>query len=144
MEEKIAEFLKARTRGVLATCYNGRPHASFMTYIADEQGVNLFMASLKGTTKYRTLTVNPKVSFLVDNRDDCLRGAAPRIQALTAAGICEDRTSDPDKDSLFQRLAEIDPGLANLVRSPEAALLRLRVESFLFLDGPMESRFVEV
>ena len=144
VEKRIKKFLKENNRGVMAACFNGKPHSSFMTYLTDEAGLELYMVSLKETTKFRALAINPKVSFLVDNREIFSRGDLDRIQALTAAGNAGEWSDCPDRDGIFRALESIDPGLRRITSNPDAALLRVKVESFLFLDGPTDSFFMEV
>jgi nitroimidazol reductase NimA-like FMN-containing flavoprotein (pyridoxamine 5'-phosphate oxidase superfamily) len=139
MLEQMKTLIKERDMCVLATCSQGRPHCSLMAYVAEEDGETVYMATRRDTTKYSYLRENPLVSLLIDTRRE--QGAAPRreIHALTVDGRFEAVEDADERQRLLERIAVRHPHLEKLALHPDADVLRIRVESFLLLQGPMEA-----
>ena len=49
MIEKMKEFLRENSIGVLATCSENKPHCSLMTYVTDEQAKTIHIITLNTT-----------------------------------------------------------------------------------------------
>jgi general stress protein 26 len=143
MIEKMKTLLRRNSMAVLATCTENKPYCSLMTYVTDEQALTLYTATLKTSRKYKNILENPHVSLLVDSRMDDL-GDAESIKALTIGGICFTVKDKAVKGSILTRILEHNPHLHPLLSHPDVEVIAVQVESFLLLDGPMESSFVEI
>lgn len=143
MLQKMKAFLRERDLCVLATCAGGKPHCSLMAYITDEAVETVFMATLRNTQKFRNLSENPQVSFLVDDRE---REGHTRAEtrALTISGTFQPMEDSADLQSVLARMAEKHPHLDPLLKHPEVEVLRIRLESFLLLQGALEAHFEKV
>jgi len=126
---------------VLATVSGATPHCSFMAYITDENCREVYMFTRRDSKKFANVTKNRSVSLLVDSR-----GVSDprRIQALTVSGVFKP-IGDPLKRARIRKsFLSRHPHLKELVDHPDAELLRVRIDSFLLLDGPSKAYFVEV
>ena len=125
---------------VLATAKNNKPHCSLMAYVTDDHCREIYMVTHRSSQKYRNLTVNRSVSLLIDTR-----GLGPRekTQALTVSGRFAPIVDIPEKKIAMSRLIGSHPHLERLLTNPEAEILRVKIESFLLLDGP-ENAYYEV
>jgi len=105
MLQKMKAFLRERDLCVLATCAGGKPHCSLMAYITDEAVETVFMATLRNTQKFRNLSENPQVSFLVDDRE---REGHTRAEtrALTVSGTFEPMEDPVERGAVLARMAE--------------------------------------
>lgn len=137
MQNRISSFLRENSICVLATCADNRPHCSLMAYVADSRN-QIFMATLRATRKYRNILQNPLVSLLVDNRH---HAAVPQQQALTISGRCLLAENDAEKAEILIRIAEKHPHLQRLVELPDVAVLAVRPDAFLFMDGVLKSHY---
>jgi len=120
---------------VLATCIENKPNSSLMQYTSNEDASEMYMLTLKGSSKYRNILSNPEVSLLVDTRNN------PDIRALTIYGkalVIEDAAP---RQVLITQLVEKNPDLAVFAGNPEVCLIAVKIESFLLLDGLVESSF---
>lgn len=141
MIERMKALLRDKDLCVLATAAGGTPHCSLMAYVTDEDGTALFMATMKNTTKYANLSENPRVSLLVDTRDDTAGSETAATQALTVAGRCEVLEETEAASSARTRLLHRHPSLQEVLEHPDTVVLRVAIESFLLLDGPREAHF---
>ena len=137
----MIELLRSKDLCVLATVSGGVPHCSLMAYAPDETGRSLYMTTRKDTTKFENLRENPRVSLLVDTRDEPAGEAGNPTRALTVSGRYEPLGSEAEKEQARAALRKRHPRLAPILEDPEAAILRIRIESFLLLDGPVNAHF---
>jgi nitroimidazol reductase NimA-like FMN-containing flavoprotein (pyridoxamine 5'-phosphate oxidase superfamily) len=141
MLESMKELLKQNDLCVLATCLDNQPHASLMSYITDVGGRMVYMVTHRTTKKWANLTLNPRVSLLVDTLLNDRDSGRSGIKAITVYGTCQILHDKEAKQSLLQRLVEWHPHLRPLAYHPDAEVLAIQVESFLLLDGVSDAHF---
>lgn len=125
---------------VLSTCLDNLPNSSLMLYVSNEAGTEIYMLTMKGSTKYNNIMNNPHVSLLVDTRTK--PGAeSSEINALTAYGKACILTDKDAEMGIKETLVKINPGLAVIAESPDSCVVKVEIESFLMLEGVNESRF---
>ena len=117
---------------VLATALDNRPHCSLMAYVADDDCREIFMVTRKYSQKYRNLESNRSVSLLIDTRGE---GPRDSTQALTISGTFVPIADPSGRKTAVARLVEAHPHLISLLSQPDTEILRIKVESFLLLDG---------
>jgi nitroimidazol reductase NimA-like FMN-containing flavoprotein (pyridoxamine 5'-phosphate oxidase superfamily) len=144
----MLETMKAITRDkdicVLATVSGDVPHCSLMAYVSDESCSEIYMATHRNTRKYKNLSANPTASLLIDTREEHRGASRPRAKALTIEGTFRVIVEEGKKKAVRARLLERHPHLKDFLDHPEAALLCLRIRSFLLLDGLTDAYFEEV
>jgi hypothetical protein len=143
MLERILELVRRKRLCALATTDGITPHCSLMAYVPDESACGLVMVTRASTRKYRNLEANPKASVLIDTRDEMEAGRPFQITALTAAGEVSLHEPASEVEALG-RFLDTHPDLTGLTTHPEARVLRLRVKSFLLLDGVGKATYLEV
>ncbi|MEJ5365885.1 MAG: pyridoxamine 5'-phosphate oxidase family protein [Desulfosoma sp.] len=143
MPEQMIALLKANDMCVLATCRDQRPHCSLMAYVTDEEGLTVYMATRRDTTKFRNVQENPRVSLLVDTR---LQGGADRarIQSLTVEGLYTPLHDAGEESRVRDVLRRRHPHIHGLLDHPLSVLMPVKVLSFLLLDGPEKASHVRV
>jgi uncharacterized pyridoxamine 5'-phosphate oxidase family protein len=93
-------FLKRNRTGVLATAgHDNIPHGNVMHYTCDEN-FNLYIMTLKNTTKYRSIVAHPQVAFVVFNE------TTPQMLQIEgmASDISTSFEAGSKKDELFEVL----------------------------------------
>jgi nitroimidazol reductase NimA-like FMN-containing flavoprotein (pyridoxamine 5'-phosphate oxidase superfamily) len=131
-------MIKENNFCVLSTSSDNRPNSSLMQYVSSETGAEIYMLTMKGSTKYGNILNNPHVSLLVDTRVEAA-GENRDIKALTAYGRAGIVTDKYEEKMLKERLVKLNPGLSVISESPESCVVRVEVESFLLLEGVNES-----
>ncbi len=143
MLPKMKKLLKEKDICVLATASGNRPHCSLMAYVADEEGREIYMATLRDTKKFRNLTENPAVSLLIDTREEDSGSRRSQARALTVNGVFQ-RVERERQAPIRARILERHPHLQDLFARGEAEVFVVRVESFQLLEGTTDSYFVRV
>ena len=128
----IPRDLAAQGHLVLGTSGPDGPRASLMAFAMGPTGT-IYLATRRGSRKFRNLLHDPRVSLLLDDRDP---GRDPiETQALTldgAARILAGREADQARRALADRHAH----LAGILHDPDTALVAVDVVSGLHLHGP--------
>ncbi len=135
MMDRVKAFLKEKDMCVLATTREGRPHCSLMVYVTDEEAEWIYMVTHRTTTKYKNLLSNEQVSLLVDNRCGGLPADRSKIQALTVHGVFHAVEKQETRKQILKKLLERHPHMREFLSHPEAEIISVRANSFLFLDG---------
>jgi nitroimidazol reductase NimA-like FMN-containing flavoprotein (pyridoxamine 5'-phosphate oxidase superfamily) len=135
MRDRIKSFLREKDMCVLATAREGKPHCSLMAYVADEEAEWIYMVTHRNTTKYANLISNEQVSLLVDNRCEGLPADRSNIQALTVHGTFHAVEDEGTKMQILAQVRQRHPHMGEFLDNPEAELISVRVNAFLFLDG---------
>ena len=141
MLEKMKALVRKKDVCVLATVSDDKPYCSLMSYIADATCEEIYMVTHKNTTKFDNLQKNPWVSLLIDSRETQPRSNA---QALTIAGVFIPLIDKNKKQKLRDRMLESFPHMKDFIHHPESELIRIKINSFLLLDGFTESHFVSL
>lgn len=141
MLDKIKNFVRNKNICVLSTVSGNKPYCSLMAYITDTACKEIYMVTHKNTTKFNNLQKNPSVSLLIDSRE-----AQPRsnAQALTIDGVFIPLIDEDKKQKIQERMLNSFPHMKDFMHHPESELIRIKINSFLFLNGLTESHFVSL
>lgn len=143
MIEKMMDLLRGNDMCVLATCSENTPHCSLMAYVTDEEGTGIYMATLRNSRKYRNIARNPRVSLLVDTRSES-PAARGKVKAMTVSGVSSFVEDVEAKQNILREIAARHPHLNDLILNPDVEALQVKAESFLLLDGAIDSHFATV
>lgn len=102
------------------------------------------MITRKQTRKYTNLEENPRVSLLVDTRQSDHAGSIGHVQALTVTGTCVPLSDDAERNRIVRKILTRHPHLEQLAKDNDAEILAIRIESFLLLEGALDSHFVSL
>ena len=141
MLEKMTALVSKKNVCVLATVSDNKPYCSLMAYITDGSCKEIYMVTHKNTTKFNNLQKNPSVSLLIDSRETQPRSNA---QALTIDGVFIPLIDDNKRQNIRDRMLESFPHMKNFLHHPESEIIRVKINSFLLLDGLIESHFVSL
>jgi nitroimidazol reductase NimA-like FMN-containing flavoprotein (pyridoxamine 5'-phosphate oxidase superfamily) len=141
MLEKMKALVRKKNICVLATVSDHKPYCSLMAYITDTLCKEIYMVTLKNTTKFKNLQKNPYVSLLIDSRETQPRSNA---QALTIGGVFIPLIDENKKQKIRDIMLESFPHMKDFIHHPESELIRIKINSFLLLDGLTESHFMSL
>jgi len=141
-EKEIQRALDTSQFAVLATQYNGQPHASLMAF-APIGGIRyLIMATYRNTMKYRNLSKDGRVAMLIDNRS--VQGSEEhRNLVITAHGIASEVPSFNHK-AVEQALLARHNNLTAFLASADCILMRIAVTAYEIVVGTDEVFWYEV
>lgn len=144
MHEEMKELIRKKDMGVLATVSGNLPHCSLMAYVTDQECREVIMVTLRESTKFKNLIRNPRVSFLIDTREEHPPPGRSEASALTVSGLFQRFEDQALLDAARKRLLEKHPQLKALLDHPDAEIFRIRMLSMLFLKGVSDAYFAEV
>jgi nitroimidazol reductase NimA-like FMN-containing flavoprotein (pyridoxamine 5'-phosphate oxidase superfamily) len=139
--EKMTALVRKKNVCVLSTVSDNKPYCSLMAYITDGTCKEIYMVTHKNTTKFNNLQKNPSVSLLIDSRETQPRSNA---QALTIDGVFIPLIDDNKRQNIRDRMLESFPHMKNFLHHPESEIIRVKINSFLLLDGLTESHFLSL
>ncbi len=141
MLEKIRSFVRNKNVCVLSTVSDNKPYCSLMAYITDDICKEIYMVTHKNTTKFNNLQKNPLVSLLIDSRETQPRSNA---QALTVEGVFIPLADENKKQKIRDRMLKSFPHMKDFIHHPESEFIRIKIKSFLLLEGLAESHFISL
>ena len=139
--EKMTALVRKKNVCVLATVSDKKPYCSLMAYFTDGTCKEIYMVTHKNTTKFNNLQKNPSVSLLIDSRETQPRSNA---QALTIDGVFIPLIDDNKRQKIRDRMLESFPHMKDFIHHPESELIRIKINSFLLLEGLTESHFISL
>lgn len=134
-EKKLQEcqrILREKDLCVLATAGTQGAHCSLMGYALDDSETTVICITERNTLKYLNMQANPRVSLLVDTRDESPEHQ--KMQALTLGCLAQELTGT-QREAALKRLATTQPQLAEILASPDAAVMALEIKSYQLLTG---------
>ena len=141
MLERMKALVKEKGICVLATVSDDTPHCSLMAYLADDDCREIYMVTQRHSRKYKNLARNPNVSLLIDTREEHPGSNLSEIKALSVSGTFQKMDDENKRIHVLSRLLERHPHVKALLDHPDAAILRIKVNSFLLLNGPTDAHF---
>ena len=139
MLEKMKALVRKKNICVLATVSDHKPYCSLMAYATDRPCKEIYMVTHKNTTKFNNLQKNPSVSLLIDSRKSQPRS---NPQALTIAGVFVPLLHKNKKEKIRDRMLKSFPHMKDFINHTDSEFIRIKINSFLLLDGLTESHFI--
>jgi uncharacterized pyridoxamine 5'-phosphate oxidase family protein len=121
----IKELIDSQHLAVLSTVSGVRPFSYLVFFAATSNLEQMVFATERNTQKYRSIAANSNVSLQIDNREPVDGVEAAAITVLGQA------TEDASK-RLKQVLLRRHPALGAFLDKPDCALMRVKVEKYVF------------
>jgi hypothetical protein len=126
---QIRALVEAQRYAVLSTRQgDGHPYANLVAFRVNPDLEQLVFCTLRSTRKFANLEAEGRVALLIDNRSN---DAADLQQAaaLTVLGECAEARGE-ERGDLGDLFLERHPLMAEFVRSPGCAVMRVDVRSY--------------
>jgi len=135
---RIRGLLEGRRYAVLATREpDGKPYTNLVAFQVSEDLDRILFCTPRATRKYANLEAEPRVAMLVDDRTD-RESDLQNAGAVTVIGECEEVRGE-ERMRLGEQFLSRHPSLAELVRSPECALMSVIVRECHLVTGFQET-----
>lgn len=126
---QIRTLVETQRFAVLSTSqHDGHPYASLVAFCVDTDLKQLVFCTLRSTRKFANLEAEKRVALLIDNRSNDetdLQQAA----AVTVLGTCAESHGE-ERSTLSDRFLNRHPAMAEFVRSPGCAVMKVDVRSY--------------
>ena len=141
IREKIRTVLREQGTCVLATASENRPHCSLMAYASNSSCDEIYLMTLKDSRKYQNMCENPAVSLLMNTRQESFQSDPTESLALTLSGRFDRTMTDREKEQIREKLSRKHRGLQDFLENPEGEPVRIIIESYLLLEGPVNAHY---
>lgn len=123
---RLGRFDRTQRHAVLATASHDRPHANLVAFALTPDRRGLLFATPRGTTKYRNLCKNSRVSLVIDNRRN---SSADYLgaEAFTLFGRAREVRQKRERAGYALLLSRKHPHLAEFVSAPTTALVLVKI-----------------
>jgi len=129
VREKLSGLFVSQKLAVLATNNEGQPYNCLVAIAATEDMKCLLFCTSRATRKYESITIDPRVSVLLDNRSNVESDFTDAV-AVTALGTAIE-TKGKDRDELVNIYLGKHPYLEDFINSQDNALMRVDVEEYI-------------
>ncbi len=133
LKRLLKNLFSSQPLAVLATQGNGQPYGNLVAFAATEDLKGLLFATDRGTRKFANITMDPRVAMVMDSRTN-QKADFQRAVAVTATGIVEE-VEGTERDHLLKLYLLKHPHLKKFVKSPNSALLRVKVNAYYVVKG---------
>lgn len=129
---QVQRVLGSQRVGVLAARYRDASHQTLVAYVASEDLREIYFVSPKYTRKVAAIAADPRVSLLIDDRQN-LESDFDACMAVTARGEAEELAGEP-RPAFLARYLERHPYLEEFAASPSCGYYRIRVQSYTLVS----------
>ncbi|MBN2552057.1 MAG: pyridoxamine 5'-phosphate oxidase family protein [Spirochaetales bacterium] len=131
--DQVGVLLDAQRVGVLATNYRNTPHQSLIAYTHAESLREIYFITPRYTRKVEAMAADPRVAFIVDNRQN-VESDFDACIAVTAKGTVEEIPRQP-QPAFIARYLKKHPYLEEFATAPTCSYFRIRVRSYTLVSS---------
>lgn len=114
--------------GVLATERNGAPYTTLVAFVLQDDLKKLFFATPRDTKKFKHLTVNERISFLVHNSTNSPEDIGSAI-SITITGRASEHSKESSQEPVASYLGK-HPQMKEFLHSPNTAFISVDIERY--------------
>jgi nitroimidazol reductase NimA-like FMN-containing flavoprotein (pyridoxamine 5'-phosphate oxidase superfamily) len=129
---RLKRFDRTQRHAVLATTSNDRPHASLVAFALTPDQRGLLLATPRGTTKYRNMVKNNRVSLVIDNRGNNKKDYLG-AEAFTIYGRAREVRQKQVRAALTDVLTSKHRSLREFINAPTTALILVKIDRCLHI-----------
>ena len=133
---RIEKVLESQKIAVLGTSMDDEPYSCLVGYAITDDFRNVIFATMRARLKYRNIVANPRVTLIVDNRDE-MRSDFNETTSITMIGTAEDVMGE-DRGHYVDLLLKRHPVLSEFVDSPDCAIIKVSLDK-MYIVSEFES-----
>jgi nitroimidazol reductase NimA-like FMN-containing flavoprotein (pyridoxamine 5'-phosphate oxidase superfamily) len=133
---RIKKVIDSQSIAVLGTSKNDEPYSCLVAYATTDDVRHLIFATMRERLKYRNLSVNPRVSLIIDDRNEN-SSDFNETTSITILGKAQD-VIGTEREENATLLLKLHPSLTDFVNSPDCAVIRVNVDK-IYVVSEFES-----
>jgi len=134
--QRIKEVINSQSIAVLSTSKNDEPYSCLVAYATTDDARHFIFATMRQRLKYRNLTANPRISLIIDDRNE-KSSDFNETTSITVVGTAHDIVG-PKREEIAALLLKLHPSLTDFVNSPDCAVIRVDVDK-IYVVSEFES-----
>lgn len=130
IEQKITKLLRTQPLAVIATPSKGHPYTNLIAFTHSDDLRHIYFATLRQSQKYRNICSDPRISVLVDDRqnDPSDFSEASSVTALGSVGDLK------NENEIKENFLQEHPYLKEFLEDEDCILLSVEVERYLLVQ----------
>ena len=142
IKKQVKQLCDSQSLAALSTCCNDQPYGSLVGFVTSNCLKEVIFATLDTTSKYENIKNNPKVSLLIDNRNNKSEDfeQAASVTVLGKAEIIEPDQKELHAEFLLEKL----PELKEFVEMEHCVLVAVAVKKYLLVNGIHDVKELEI
>jgi len=132
--QRLALLNKAQPHAVLATVSDNMPYTSIVAYALTPDLKGLIFATPRNTQKYRNMSKNKHVAFLIDSRSNTAADYM-KAESITIIGIAHLLKRSRKRDELMNVLLKKHPKLMNFAQAPSTSLITVQIRRCIHVNS---------
>jgi nitroimidazol reductase NimA-like FMN-containing flavoprotein (pyridoxamine 5'-phosphate oxidase superfamily) len=134
--KRIEKIIESQKIAVLGTSQKNEPYSCLVAFVLTENLKEIIFATKRKRLKYQNMVANPRVTLLIDDRD---RGESDleKTTSIAVIGSAED-TANVTREKCVSLLLKRHPELTNFVKTPDCALIRVKIDK-IYIVSEFES-----
>lgn len=142
MNQDMIDLATAKDICVMGTHGEQSPHLSLMAYVRDPETGCFILYTHPDTGKWVNLRADPRLSLLIDSRDDDLPGRRDQAKALTVTAVHQ--AVAPQEEERLREIFQLrHPHMADFIEDG-AVMIRAEPRSYKLLTGIDRIEYEEV
>ena len=125
---ELVELLGSQLVAVLSTSDKGEPYSCLVSFEVTDDLRRIVFATMRQRLKYRHMSVNPKVSLMVDNRENKASDLHQAV-SVSISGTAVDSEGDVREECAALLLSR-HPELEDFVSHPDCAVMCVTVSRY--------------
>ncbi len=138
----IKDLMGLRHLAVLATSSESFPYTSLVGFAYSDDLKEIYFATFENTNKFRNLSENPRVSLLVDSRENSASDFE-KAKALTVLGRAE-AARGPESGRIKELYLRRFPHLKDFISGPVCAMIKVAAEKYILVERFQEVMELEI
>ena len=128
IKKTIRDVAAGELFGVLATEKNGTPYTTLVAFVLQDDLKRLFFATPRDTKKFKHLTVNERVSFLIHNSTNSPEDIGSAL-SITITGRAAELSKGVSRESVASYLGK-HTQMRDFLFSPNTAFISIDIERY--------------
>jgi nitroimidazol reductase NimA-like FMN-containing flavoprotein (pyridoxamine 5'-phosphate oxidase superfamily) len=133
MKQLLSDVFEERLTAVLATSREDEPYSCLVSFVVTDDMKTLLFSTKRKRLKYQHMDANPRVSLLVDNRENSPQDLT-HATSVTIIGGVEDVTGER-REGLAELLLKRHPNMKEFIDSPDCAIMEVKIDRMVVVTN---------
>ncbi|TFF84333.1 pyridoxamine 5'-phosphate oxidase family protein [Candidatus Thorarchaeota archaeon] len=139
---ELINLLSSQLVAVLSTSEKGEPYSCLVSFEATDDLHYIVFATMRQRLKYRNMLANPRVSLMVDNRENKASDLHQATSVSILGTACD--TEGKERERFAKLLLARHPELEDFVSHPDCAVIAVEVDRYYVVTDFESVNVIEV
>jgi general stress protein 26 len=132
INQKLIELSKTQSFAVLATDHHGHPYTNLVAFALTKDSQSVLFATQTTTQKFKNISQNPKISLLIDNRENTSKDLQEAVTiSILGTAIQIDKTINKYSKIFLDK----HPNLTSFLQLKNSTLIKIDIETVMLVHN---------